>query len=246
MKKYWTAVSMAILIICAGFSPLRAEGADYSAPDGAFALRAPDGWQVQRSAIGDAGWATTFTRGTAHIAVLSFRSAEDLNPAMLDSAGGALMNASLEEIALHGTIFSKALKKASAQVQGASATAIRCDLEFSAEESGSARRKGCMLALLGRRVVVLTAISAPLADVPGYTAAEEALRTLALESRSPPCCPWRRRRPRLQADLLSRRAVWRDWPKSSRETSSANRGTRSSWLGTRPSRTGRWPLSRTS
>lgn len=172
-----------LLVACLCAVVSMAQDRDYADPNGDFAVRPPEGWQVARSAISDTGWVTSFTRGSAHLAIVAFRSEQDLNPSMLDNAGGALMQASLQEIQQHGTIYSQSLKRVPTVIGGASGVALRCDLEFNSQEAGGARLKGVMLALLGRKVAVLAAISAPLTDTAGFQSAEAALNTLALESR---------------------------------------------------------------
>jgi hypothetical protein len=185
MMRIGARATWGMLVLLFGGGYYMAQGRDYADPNGDFALRPPEGWQAARSPVTEAGWLTTFTRDSAHIAVVAFRSTQDMSPSMLEATGGALMEASLQEIQQHGTIYSKSIRKVSSDIPGASGAALRCDLEFNSEEAGGARLKGAMFALLGRRVAVLVAISAPLADAASYRAADSALKTLSIESRVP-------------------------------------------------------------
>jgi len=172
-----------IALFC--FGALLAQGRDYVDPDGDFALRAPEGWQVAREPIQGAGWVTTFTRGDAHVAIAVIRSGQPLDPSMLDSVGGTLLSSALQQIQLGGAVYSQSVQRAATPIGGVSGVALRCDLEFASAEAGGARQKGYMLALLGRREAVLASISAPLTDAAGYQAADRAMQTLAVESRTP-------------------------------------------------------------
>lgn len=157
----------------------------YADPDGDFALRPPEGWQTARSPLAENAWITTFTKGGAAVAIVAFRSAQDLDPSTLEGAGDLLIAAALEEIGRNGSVLSKSVNRVESTVPGASGAAVRCDLEFTSARVDGARQRGTILAMLGKRVAFLVSMSAPLGDGAGSQQAEDALKTLALESRTP-------------------------------------------------------------
>ena len=164
---------------------LPAEGRDYADPDGHFAVTLPEGWTAARNPIAENAFVTSISKGGASLEVVTFLSATDLKPSALQETGTILIEAVLQELQGGGEILSKSVTSAESFIAGAPGPAMRCDLEFTSEEAGGGRMKGYMLAVLGKRVAVLVAVSAPASDRAGFQAAETALRTLAIEARSP-------------------------------------------------------------
>jgi hypothetical protein len=176
---------LASLLLCLGAGPCVADQGGYADPGGLFALRPPQGWQTGRSPIEGGGWFTIFRKGSASVWIVTYGSAEDLNPSLLETVGGTLLAGAVQEIRQHGTVLSVSTKKDSTDIAGASGSALRCDLEFTSRETGDTHLRGVMLAMLGRRVAVLAGRSAPVTDAAGSQSGESTLATLAIESRVP-------------------------------------------------------------
>jgi len=176
---------LASLLLCLGAGPCAADPGGYADPVGLFALRPPQGWESGRTPIEGGGWFTIFRKGSATVWVVTYGSEVDLNSALLETVGGTLLAGALEEIKKRGTVLSVTTKKIATDIAGAAGSALRCDLEFTSEETGTTRLRGVMLAMLGRRVAVLAGRSAPATDAAGLQSGETALATLAIESRIP-------------------------------------------------------------
>jgi|GEM_PF-1517489 len=185
MMGTWGRAAFALATILSSTALCLAQAQNYADPNGDFALRPPEGWQVARNPLSDTGWITSFTKGTSALEIVVLRSAQELDRSALEATGGLLINTVLQDMQNNGAVLSQSIRQTSTAIPGASGAALRCDVEFTSREGDGVREKGYMLAVLGRRVAVLAAVSAPASDPASFQMIESAMKTLAIESRVP-------------------------------------------------------------
>ncbi len=181
MKPLRALIPCLFLFLSVTTPALPGHAKDYVDPGGAFALRIPDNWQAQRSALGDKGWLTQFGDGdpqSESFGVMAFQSDVELGPEMLVPMGQILIDSVLQLLRAQGTVNATEPIKTKFGAQ----EALRCELTM---QQPGRNEKGYLLALLGRKNAILVAVSAPQNDDAALRRAGAVLATLAIEARTP-------------------------------------------------------------
>jgi hypothetical protein len=158
---------------------------DYADPDGAWALRIPQGWKTEREALGDGVMFTQMYEqvnnkpGAAiHVAVIP--SERPINPEYFEDMGTLLIGLGGQAIDDEGEIIAQ--KSGRAVWNGREV--IENKILFRRDDD-KVVREGVMMAMMGKKSAFLVMASAPQKDVAGFQNAQNLLLTLALESKTP-------------------------------------------------------------